>query len=505
MTQQFERRGFALRAGIYSGLILVVAATAWYLRSTLPDTVKLDRPVPFVLVTDPPDCDVLLDGRPIGRTLDGRLDIELDPRNTDIRWMDVRKPGYEPTRRALSAYLGLPSMELKLRRRPFDAIVSSIPLGAEIWVGDELRGFTPMTMRLLPSDGQPIRIKAKHPGYEEQEIDIVQPGGDESARVDLTLVARAPRLRISSDPPGATVLLDGRPVGQTPLETDLDVELRGHSVRVALQMDRFQTVERSISVPRTPGDALKIDARLQPSETQLAVQTNPPGAQIRVNRRAVGISPVTVSLTPEEAGGPVRVEAVVPGAYAGETVLDRIAPSAVTSVVVPMELYARRVVFALDCAAASTPEFEMRRARAKDEVHLLQRGQQFAVVALMDGRAYVGPEPTPVWASSEQKVRAYDRLDGLRHSGPLSDPMALIHAARQLKADSVWLFTSMPIDRAEWLVLFEQFPEWRPIINLVAANERQVEPWMREWLTANRGTWTVQTGPAQALLGLDAP
>ncbi len=476
-----------MRVGIYSGLVLAVGLTAFYLYKTGPGVQLPEGPVQFVVVSDPPDCDVYLDEKPLGKTAGGSFTLDLDPRITDVRWMELRKPGFAPVRRALSAYSGLPGMELKLRRRAFDAFITSIPTDADVWINGELRGFTPLATKLLPEGDKPIRVEVRRPGYKTAEYELKPPDDAEVARADLTLAALPPQLRITSDPPGATAMLDGRSLGPTPVSIALDESTRGKQVKVAASLEKHDPAELTLEVPKLPSGDLVANLKLTAQGTALNIVTEPPGAIVRVNRTERGASPVTVRLADDDLAAPLTLEALIPGSHFGKLELNDVGRGGTTLVRIPLDLYGRRVVFAVDCAAPAVQDFELRRSRVKDQIHALAADQEFAVVALFGGRTFIGPEPTPTRCTSEQKIRAYDRMDGLRYSGAESDSLPLLLAALSQQPDSVWLFTSAPIERSTWLMALDGEGVPRPSIQLVTSSAKNVEPWLRDWLIANRG------------------
>lgn len=483
-----EERGASLRLGIYSGLILTVGLVAFHLYRSVPQTINLEQPVPFVVMAQPADCEVYLDGKLLGRTDSGRLTIDLDPQNTDVRWMELRKPGYEPARRALSAYLGLASMQLRLRRRPFEVMVSSIPTGAEIWIDNELRGFSPLVVKCLPDGDKPVRVVAKQAGYDAVESELQPPADEATSRLDLTLRALPPQVVVTTDPPGAEVSIDGKAVGVSPVTATLDEAARGRSIAVRAALDKHEAVERLVEVPKAAGPQLHAALKLDEAATALRFETEPPGAEVKVNGEPKGRSPLTIKLPDDQLASTLEVEALVPGAWFGKLTVHDIERAATRTVRIPMSMFSRTTVFAIDCASAKVEQFELRRENIKQKIHALSKDQQFAVVALSGGRTFIGPEPKPTSATSEQKVRAYDRMDGLRWGGPDSEAIALLTSAASVKPDSIWFYASSPIIRSEWIIAFEPFGENPPAVQLMVDSPDQVEPWLAAWLAEHRGT-----------------
>lgn len=115
--------------------------------------------------------------------------------------------------------------------------------------------------------------------------------------------------RIASEPPGARVFLDEKPVeGATPLEVELipDVEYD-----ITVRMPKYAT--KSARVKASVGTEVRlIQFRLE-SAGWLEVRSDPPGASISVDGRALGgrVTPVTLDDVP--AGQKVRVTAEIRG------------------------------------------------------------------------------------------------------------------------------------------------------------------------------------------------
>jgi len=112
--------------------------------------------------------------------------------------------------------------------------VISIPTGASVTVdGREVPGKTPLSVPSV-AVGTKYLIGVTYPGHKpwSTETDVTAEGA-KVVKVIARLEAMTVKLKVTSEPPGAEVLLNGSPVGQTPLELlDLDprvtkfVELR---------------------------------------------------------------------------------------------------------------------------------------------------------------------------------------------------------------------------------------------------------------------------------------
>jgi uncharacterized protein (TIGR02266 family) len=97
------------------------------------------------------------------------------------------------------------------------------------------------------------------------------------------------KVPIGSDPPGATVTVDGKPVGEpTPTTLSGLDAMKSYDVRVALK--GFH--EWKVKLKPKSGD--KIDAALVPNEKVVEVATTPSGAEVVLDGKRVGRTPYTI-------------------------------------------------------------------------------------------------------------------------------------------------------------------------------------------------------------------
>ena len=121
----------------------------------------------------------------------------------------------------------------------------------------------------------------------------------------LTTETVAGGVRVVSEPPGAAVELDGRPLGPAPLLVP-DVEPGQHVVRCSLAGHADRTARFEVKPGATTTVRVRLDP-VRPAPGTLQVRTNPPGAGIYVDSRYAGTTPVVVPLA---GSGTVAIEAV---------------------------------------------------------------------------------------------------------------------------------------------------------------------------------------------------
>jgi len=160
-------------------------------------------------------------------------------------------------------------------------LVRSTPSGARVFMDGKDRGQTPVTIREL-GEGE-HRLRIVRDGYAAAERRVTLSASKPSQSLSVPL-AREPRGRktelvspkptaqpsakaeaaslgalvIESRPPGATVLIDGRPVGTTPMSLG-DVRVGNHTVRIERDGYRIWTA----SVKIAAGEQNRVTASLE--------------------------------------------------------------------------------------------------------------------------------------------------------------------------------------------------------------------------------------------------
>jgi len=113
-----------------------------------------------------------------------------------------------------------------------------------------------------------------------------------------TPAAAAPEtgtLRVSSDPVGAPVVIDGVAQGTTPLEIELAPG--AHTVEVgsgAQARSQSVTINRGSTFAMHQGLTVPVATKFEPGTGGLQIASEPPGARVSVDGTPQGIAPVTV-------------------------------------------------------------------------------------------------------------------------------------------------------------------------------------------------------------------
>ena len=168
--------------------------------------------------------------------------------------------------------------------------IESNPSGAKVYVDNAYRGRTPLAFALNPGIHS---VDVRLDGYQPYSA-RVQVRAGQTTRVSPRLVRLVTTgvLRIDSSPQGANIIINGTPVGQTPM----GVKLNSGSYDVELQMSGYQPYRARVQV--RAGQTTSISPRLQPivSTGTLEVGSIPSGAKVYVDGAYQGVTPLSLSI-----------------------------------------------------------------------------------------------------------------------------------------------------------------------------------------------------------------
>ncbi len=175
--------------------------------------------------------------------------------------------------------------------------VASDPAGARVLVDGKARGRSPLELSELAFGSYEVRVE--QPGFETERRRVELRADVPSAELRLSLRQRAVATTGAADfvstPAGASVSIDGKPAGETPLR---DVKLQPGRRRVELALDGHEPWSSTLDV--TAGEKGKVEVRLRPQAAapptpepvDLArVYPNKPDQVETLARRLSGASP----------------------------------------------------------------------------------------------------------------------------------------------------------------------------------------------------------------------
>jgi formylglycine-generating enzyme required for sulfatase activity len=182
-----------------------------------------------------------------------------------------------------------------LERLPGRVVFATSPASAvRVFVDGAERGTTPLRAIEVPAGEHDVQLRAE--GYKTATLRLSVAGGGEEQTVRAALVADRAPVSFSSDPPGASVRVDGAEVGHTPLTVDLSSGSRAVALALAGHRPAGRTIEvvaeRPLTVPAF---------RLEPLPGRLRLASDPAGAAVRVDGEFRGETPVEIDVAPGRA------------------------------------------------------------------------------------------------------------------------------------------------------------------------------------------------------------
>ncbi len=228
-VERSRGHGALRRLVVYgSALLLVIVSiivVLGWLKTRGPSPAASPDLAEMMVVTDPPDALVLLDGRPVGR---GSPVTVKDVEPGEEHALRVTKDGYLTHDRRVTLDRGeFLSLSVKLKTSApsrADIEIVSTPPGATIFLDDrETKLRTPATLEKIDTKSEHT-IGLYLEGYKFWSRKLTLKGG-QAKSFDVALVKDFASLLVDSDPPESLVIIDGAPAGQTPLTKDgLDPE-----------------------------------------------------------------------------------------------------------------------------------------------------------------------------------------------------------------------------------------------------------------------------------------
>jgi len=153
------------------------------------------------------------------------------------------------------------------------------------------QGSTPLQLE-APSGEGTLTLQVKDYLPWTSNVVVLGKGQEQALHVELTPAWAA--IDWQTQPPGATLEIDGTVVGQTPLQTELfQGSYWAEFSREGFENHRMQ-IEVVADTPQAVGPV-----RLQPAFAQVHIVSNPTGAYIQVNGQYNGQTPKTVRLQPD--------------------------------------------------------------------------------------------------------------------------------------------------------------------------------------------------------------
>jgi hypothetical protein len=172
--------------------------------------------------------------------------------------------------------------------------INSVPSGADCYFDGAWQGETPVVVEVSTTGNPSHSIRLTLEGYQEWTSSYSgNPGPGQTIPITATLTAvpQSGSIQVSSNPTGATAIVDSIWSGTTP-HTFGNLAVGTHTVQVYLT--GYQTYNTPITVQQ--GQTVPVFAELSPAQTigSLSITSSPSGASVYVDGSYRGVTPATV-------------------------------------------------------------------------------------------------------------------------------------------------------------------------------------------------------------------
>ncbi|MDH7510359.1 MAG: PEGA domain-containing protein [Methanolinea sp.] len=181
--------------------------------------------------------------------------------------------------------------------------VTSSPSGAETYVDEIYRGYTPMTIGSLSTGRHAVRLSLA--GYQDYTRTVeIESGSQSSFSVTLTPVYQPTTgdIVVTSVPGGAAIYLDGSYRGTTSERNPFDITgVAPGSHTVSLLKNGYQDYSADVTVlvgKTTSVSAVLTPGSVTPATGDVYVESSPSGADVYLDNAYKGFAPLTIHNVP---------------------------------------------------------------------------------------------------------------------------------------------------------------------------------------------------------------
>jgi formylglycine-generating enzyme required for sulfatase activity len=246
--------------------------------------------------TTPAGAQVLVDGELLGETPLAGQPVAAGER--ELRLVAERYLPYEESVDVTGMEVAQ-AFTVELEPAWANIALSSVPVGASIYVDGEQRGQTPAMLEIL--QGEHV-IELRMPRFQSWEQVLAVSAGVHQNLEPITLLPADGLLELSSRPSGANVTVDGEFQGQTPISLSLDPD---GEHRVAVFKPGYERAVRSVALEAE--EVRELQLTLTPRLGEVQVLVTPPQAQVFVSGRSRGQGNQSLSLPSYEQVLEVRL------------------------------------------------------------------------------------------------------------------------------------------------------------------------------------------------------
>ena len=195
---------------------------------------EMVKPASLYISSVPTDAAVNIRGQQMGKT-----PLNLNDLYPEKVYVEISYPGYQTERRYVVLREAFSTNErFELKKLP-SLYVDSNPSGARVYINENFHGMTPVNIDALTDDRVKVVVKKNYFDDWQQNL-VLQAGKDEKINADL--IIKKGRLSIKSTPVMATVELDGKKIGTTPLQKEVNYG----EYSISITNPKFETITEKL-------------------------------------------------------------------------------------------------------------------------------------------------------------------------------------------------------------------------------------------------------------------
>jgi len=246
------------------------------------------RPGRVSVLAEPEGASIFIDGERVGEA--PLIDFELASGTHQLRleaarYLDLEQPieiqGGDRVER----------LELELIPNWAEVSIRTSPSGAELSIDGNPVGESPRSLAL---EAGAHTLRASLAGYKTHERELIVVARQPQIVPEIVLAQRDGRLRVVSEPAGASLTIDGTYRGKTPVEVEVEP---GREHRLRLSKVGYRSVARELDVASAASEEISI--RLTAELGRIDLRATPADAEVFVDGRSRGIAPDRIELSAE--------------------------------------------------------------------------------------------------------------------------------------------------------------------------------------------------------------
>jgi len=215
-------------------------------------------------------------------------EFELEPGRHELSIQTARYLDYTTTLEVEGAGV-LQELVVELTPGWADVSLSSTPENAEVFVAGELAGTTPLVTEIMAGT---VVLEIRKPGYKTWTQSLIVQANQPQELPPIELREQEGVVKVQTQPAGATITVDGRYQGVSPINLELD---KGAAYNIKAQLTGYSDAAKSVRISKSGEQSLVL--QLEPLFGDVIVRFEPADAVLLVDGKPVGVTGDPLRLT----------------------------------------------------------------------------------------------------------------------------------------------------------------------------------------------------------------